>query len=356
MRIRQIDVDRFRIWRNLTLPLDRQGWSVFYGPNEAGKTTLMRFVRAVLYGFEAEDTLRIPGSRTEAPWHGSIFCEHRGHAFQISRSAAPGTRGEPQITGFRKQRKSDRQLRWLLDGTTEDVFEDIFAIGVKELQQLATMESSAVADRLYGLSMGPEGRTLLNAIGDVQRQKQRLLDTQSGQGVLPALFGEYETLISSEPQFDDSREKHAALCREREGLDSSLERLTARKQTLENSLQGHRYLQRCWPLWNRTRVLQKELGELPLGGEVPDELFDEIKRRDKEIADATRVRDQLQAAVGQLRQQVKQAKLDQGLERNSAAVESLVDQADWLADIEDRIRTSAGRLDGSRKRTEHRAA
>ena len=51
MRLTEIKIDRFGVWRDLRVPLSESGISVFYGPNEAGKSTLMRFVRGVMYGF-----------------------------------------------------------------------------------------------------------------------------------------------------------------------------------------------------------------------------------------------------------------------------------------------------------------
>ncbi len=55
MRIAEIDIERFRIWRSLLLRLDPGGLNVIYGPNEAGKTTLMQFVRSVLYGLAVQE-------------------------------------------------------------------------------------------------------------------------------------------------------------------------------------------------------------------------------------------------------------------------------------------------------------
>ena len=40
MKITELDIDRFRIWRSLLLKLNPSGLNVIYGPNEAGKTTL----------------------------------------------------------------------------------------------------------------------------------------------------------------------------------------------------------------------------------------------------------------------------------------------------------------------------
>ena len=54
MRIKQIDIDGFGVWNGLTLEDLSDHATVIYGPNEAGKTTLMQFVRAMLYGFTPE--------------------------------------------------------------------------------------------------------------------------------------------------------------------------------------------------------------------------------------------------------------------------------------------------------------
>ena len=51
MRITALEVDGFGVWSGLKLGEMAGGLNVFFGPNEAGKTTLMQFIRSVLYGF-----------------------------------------------------------------------------------------------------------------------------------------------------------------------------------------------------------------------------------------------------------------------------------------------------------------
>lgn len=58
MRITSLKVERFGVWENLDLPKLSPGLNVFYGPNEAGKTTLMQFIRTCLYGGGDEDRER----------------------------------------------------------------------------------------------------------------------------------------------------------------------------------------------------------------------------------------------------------------------------------------------------------
>src|SRR5687767_740639 len=58
MKISDLKIDGFGVWTKLKLDGISQQLTVFYGPNEAGKTTLMQFLRAMLYGFSPERRAR----------------------------------------------------------------------------------------------------------------------------------------------------------------------------------------------------------------------------------------------------------------------------------------------------------
>ena len=58
MKITDIRIDGFGIWTDLSVRELAGDVTVFHGPNEAGKTTLMQFMRAVLYGFSKERRAR----------------------------------------------------------------------------------------------------------------------------------------------------------------------------------------------------------------------------------------------------------------------------------------------------------
>ena len=54
MKVKEIQIDGFGVWTGLTVDSLEDGMTMFYGPNEAGKTTLMQFVRAMRYGFSSQ--------------------------------------------------------------------------------------------------------------------------------------------------------------------------------------------------------------------------------------------------------------------------------------------------------------
>ncbi|MFM8399075.1 MAG: ATP-binding protein, partial [Pirellula sp.] len=58
MKIRDVQIDGFGVWSGLSVDSMPETMTVFYGPNEAGKTTLMNFLRTMFYGFTNERRAR----------------------------------------------------------------------------------------------------------------------------------------------------------------------------------------------------------------------------------------------------------------------------------------------------------
>ena len=54
MKIAALEIDGYGVWSGLKVERLSDGMNVLYGPNEAGKSTLLQFVRSVLYGFSPE--------------------------------------------------------------------------------------------------------------------------------------------------------------------------------------------------------------------------------------------------------------------------------------------------------------
>ena len=54
MKLTSLKIDGFGMWSDLELEGLDEPLSVFYGRNEAGKTTLLQFIRSILYGFSPQ--------------------------------------------------------------------------------------------------------------------------------------------------------------------------------------------------------------------------------------------------------------------------------------------------------------
>ncbi len=344
MRLTEIDIDRFRIWRSLLLRLDPRGLNVIYGPNEAGKTTLMRFIRSTLYGYEPLET-EPAWHRPDPsqPWRGALRCEHGGRTWRIFRRAELSGRGRLRLSGGPDGQDRDVALSGILSETSEDVYADVFAVGVRELNQLSTLGTGQVAQYIYGLSLGPQGRQILSALSDLRRRGDALFAVDQAGGQLPELFEQYAKIASVRPQTGALRDQHTRLTRRRAELQSELEELQNREAALKNEQRGLQHLQRCHKPWNRIRELKDELAKLPLTTVDPAESLRLLTTADKDATEATARRDRLAAEAASLKTQADRLQLDAAFERERHVLQSLVDQADWLRQIDESIRAAEER-------------
>ena len=87
MRIRSFHIDGFGIHRDFRLDELSPGLTVFYGPNEAGKSTLLAFLRGVLFGY--------PDGRSSEPKYAEV-----GGGVHGGRVTLSGPDGEVVVERF----------------------------------------------------------------------------------------------------------------------------------------------------------------------------------------------------------------------------------------------------------------
>ncbi len=354
MKLTEIDIDRFRIWRNLLLRLDPKGLNVIYGPNEAGKTTLMRFIRSTLYGYEplaTEPAYHRPDA--EQPWRGAVRCEHGGRTWRIHRRAEMNGRGRLRISGGQEGIEKNIALQNILSDTSEDVYADIFAVGVRELQQLATLGTNQVAEYIYGLSLGPQGRQILDALADVKERRTTMFGEDNRSGRIPKLFDKYANLSSSRRNSGAARDQHARLTRRRQELTQEIDELQHREGNVRNELCGLRFLQNCHKPWKRIKELQEELFRLPVVPTNPTEALKLFTAAERDIQEAANRRDKLIEQATQFRTQAERLQTDALFEKEHYAIQSLVDQSDWLRQMEEQIRNTEDRSSELRRELNH---
>src|SRR5580704_15134641 len=97
MKLTEIQIDRFGIWRNLTLPVRAHGLCVFYGLNEAGKTSLRKFIRGVLFGFTGRGSQVDPAVQERFCAAGSLQIEDASGTRRIHRAAVAGSAGDARL-------------------------------------------------------------------------------------------------------------------------------------------------------------------------------------------------------------------------------------------------------------------
>ena len=157
MKITDLNVDGFGLWHDLQLSELSDKLTVLYGPNEAGKTTLLQFVRSILYGFSAPRRHRyLPPLRGGRPGGELGIADGEGHyavrRYDDAQDRSP--QGRLTIVSDDGSGRRPQVLAAMLSGIDEATFNNVFAVSLRELQELATLKDSEAADLLYSLTAG----------------------------------------------------------------------------------------------------------------------------------------------------------------------------------------------------------
>ena len=155
MRLDRLYLDGFgqfhqRIFGPISTPV-----TVFYGPNEAGKSTLLAFIRTVLFGFPGRGRDKYYPALSGGQHGGRIWLSNvTGDVYIVERFAGVhgGTLSVRTESG--EELEAAATLSKLTGNATPDLFKNVFAFSLDELQTADLMNDSEVAGRVYGVGYG----------------------------------------------------------------------------------------------------------------------------------------------------------------------------------------------------------
>ncbi len=261
MIIRGWEIDGFGAFRDQRSPDLGDGLSVLHGPNEAGKSTLLAFIRGVLFGFPDK---RSKGKQPlyEPPgggaFGGSVFVEHDGRAYRIHRRA--GSRNNrPAITDAHGQSVPEGELPQLLGGADETLFKNVFGFSLSELQEGESLTDEGVRDRIFSNAVAGAGRDARKAAEELEGQAKALYSPNARQkrnraaqllDEIKQVDQELAEARAAARDYPNKLEAERAAAEDKARLDRDIAHWRARRQELDALL-------RLWEPWcARARALE----------------------------------------------------------------------------------------------------
>jgi uncharacterized protein YhaN len=342
VRIKKIEIDGFGVWKGLTLEEISDTATVVYGPNEAGKTTLMQFVRAVLYGLTPERRKRYlppvhggqPGGQMQVANEFGWFTLHRTGNL----NDPPEDTGLIEITDDRGEQREESQLQALLAGVDEPTYNNVFAVGLKEIQELGSLDDTAAADYLYRLTSGLDRVSLVDVIREVEAARDRLLARdEKASSQIPQLIERREKLRE---QIDDLSRKtgrwkdlitqRTNLIDEGKQLDKQIVDIEAASHVLRAALEVE-------GPWNIRADIQRQLEILKDVRPLPERSVERLESINQRSASGRRRLKKLSARREQLKKQTESLEVNKVLLSHAGRIESLHDQSQWIIGLESQI-------------------
>ena len=323
MKITSLEIERFGLWAGLTLPELADGINVFYGANETGKSTLLEFIRAILYGFGQQDRhrfIRTPGKAHQtrnAEFHaehapyvisgGLLQMETRnGDQYRLRRIYLPDRTGNEDQIDIQTPdgtKQGTQLLRSLVSGVDEQTFNNVFAIGLDELQRLASLNDTEAAEMLFRLSVGMDRISIVDTIKELSARRNKILniaETESKPSLLTQLLLQREKLIEELAETKLLVRQYVGLRNEQRILDRTVANLEEDHAKLQREKRLYEIAQNAEPIWIRRDHVRDEIDAMGAVVTVADSVVQELNGIEDELSDRRsayeKVKDEYQKA------------------------------------------------------------
>lgn len=217
--------------------------TVVLGPNEAGKSTLLAFLRGVLFGFPDSD-------RQYPPLYGG---RHGGRLFVRDEAGAPAVieryRGAraPRVFLADGSPGTEEDLARLVGHADAELFRTVFAFSLTELESLRSLDTSAVRDRIFAAGVAGAGRSARSAVAALDRRRDALLRPRSPSAEIPRLAEALRAAEQRLAQATEEAEGYERARTEEQHAGAELARLTDAIVERRATLRRTGMLLELWP-------------------------------------------------------------------------------------------------------------
>lgn len=271
MIIRGIHIENFGHFHDFTLEFG-PGLNKFRGDNEFGKSTLLEFVRRVLWGFpdrRKQQLNHYPARFAAGEYGGWLDAELAdGRRVRLERF---GVRGKLAVRLPDGSAADGDEFLKSLTPVSGDCYRRVYAITTDELSRLAELDGDEIRGRLYGGAITGEGVSLpeLGKLLDdrakaLYKQRNGVSRINTAREELRAARVALEEAVNRSARRDELERELAELAEKERVLREESERLAAEAGTLKLLLEAY-------PLCSELRILEERLAKSPPPPEVPME-------------------------------------------------------------------------------------
>ena len=342
MRISEITVDSFGHWKDLRVPDLSSEVTVIHGPNEAGKSTLLQLLRAVLYGFSPSQHQRFVPPLHEGRVGGTIHVTAPNGRFRVRRwlpksgSLDESDQSDLSVESFDGALKGRHLLNSLLAGVDESIFHNVFAVGLSEMQQLGTLSDTEAANQLYGLASGTDRVSLSEVSRQLEAGRKQLLSSETVVNNLEQLIARSEELQQELHVHSLPTDRWFKLNEERQRITDELQELEGQQESI-SGIHGSELNQAIRDQWQECVELKRELEAV---GPIPDVPDDSLNRLSGLVSEINNLRQQWEAKRSQRKQLKEDARElvgDKPLLQHAEPISGLNSQRSQVMQLEEEV-------------------
>ncbi|MDR1053298.1 MAG: AAA family ATPase [Planctomycetaceae bacterium] len=359
MKIKGFEIERFGIWSGLTISKLFDGVNVFYGANEAGKSTIMEFIRAELYGFDesrrqfarrtcgqkvaSEAEVDHNGNSLYAVSGGVLNLESASGSYNIRRMFHPDGIDNFETVELKNsngEKEGSQLLRVLISGVDEQTFNNIFAIGLDEIQRIGTLNGTDAAEMLFQLSVGMERVSIVDTIKELANRRNAILNPLENENK-PALL---TRLINDRKKIIDEIESSKLLVREYVRVKDELKVEDRSVSILEDELAAFERERRLYeiakiaePMWTKRDKIRREIDAMGNVLVVSDETIQKIDKFTNLLTANRKILQDVKAEYDLAKEEIKSQPVNESLLKFAPKLEVFLEEEQRIIEIDSQI-------------------
>ncbi|MDX1651006.1 MAG: AAA family ATPase [Brumimicrobium sp.] len=301
MRIEKLHIDGFGVFHAKEIDGFKSGVNVLYGRNEAGKSTLLDFIRFTLFEYPRFLEQRRP------PLNGG---KHGGTIWLRNQEEEPlsiyrhGNAKEVRFE-YKDQRIEDiNTYHRMISNASVDLYRNVYAITLDELMQVEQLDDSGMEDRIFSMGMGLSGVNFGMFEAEIKKHSEELFTVRGRTQVLAEITTKIQEKEQTIGELRNKLDDYNRLSEEKNSLQEELKSLKDKRESYGLLVNRDEDLKRAYPSFieylEARKIIDQE-GQMEFYGLHLAEEFRELKNglnnEEKEIA---RIRNKITQLVDKL--------------------------------------------------------
>ncbi|WP_134699137.1 AAA family ATPase [Ammoniphilus sp. YIM 78166] len=258
------------------------GLNLVDGHNEAGKSTLLAFLRAMLFGF---DSRRNPELRYE-PFGGGKFggmltlLDSNGQEIRIERLGHKKSQGIVRVFLPNGEEKGEEWLARLLGGISPQFYAQVYSFGLTELSHLNSLNQEDVAHFLYNSGTGV---SLQQWERNWVEETEKLFKPKGTQPIINQLLNQLEAIDRQLRDGQQENEAYNRLLDMREDLELRISYLQEEMGSLQQQVKKWERVKELYPLQQELKAKESQLRAFPENLTFPEQGLARLQQMEQEL-------------------------------------------------------------------------
>ena len=257
---------------------------IYYGQNEAGKTTLMSFIHSILFGFPTKQSSELRYEPKESTRYGGrLIVEETPYGGAIIERIKGKANGDVTVTLADGVVGSDELLENLLYGIDKKTYQTLFSFDLDGLQDMQKMNQKKL--NRYFLSIGTLGNEQLLRVADkFEKQANELYKPTGRKPEINQKIRQVESMRKKLQKAKDKNQQYMDYYKQKSQLEEDIQKSKEKRHETEETISHYQRLNVNWNHYAEMQAVQQQIAKEKLA-DLPEEGLYQLNNLQERIAE-----------------------------------------------------------------------